>query len=57
MLLSSRFMDTLAVLFGKRKTEETKTDVLDQHEALIKQAREQFQTLIDRGLQVPVALL
>jgi len=57
MLLSSRFMDTLAVLFGKRKTEETKADVLDQHEALIKQAGEQFQKLIDRGLQVPVALL
>lgn len=50
-------MDTLALLFGKKKNEETKTVVDYQHEALIKQAGEQFQTLIDKGLKIPVALL
>ncbi len=60
-------MDLLALLLGKKKEaashfawasrDKRKTIADYQREALVKQGREQFQKLVKRGLQVPVALL
>ncbi|MBA3724294.1 MAG: hypothetical protein H0W89_05420 [Candidatus Levybacteria bacterium] len=57
-------MEWLTVLFGNvkerssfAKAMEDKTSDDYQREALVKQGREQFQKLMDKGLNVPVALL
>ena len=48
-------MKFLKVLFKKNKTRKTLSDY--QREMLVKQGREQFKKLIQRGLNLPVALL
>ncbi|MCL6096704.1 MAG: hypothetical protein M1444_03445 [Patescibacteria group bacterium] len=44
-------------LFGGKKRETRKTISDYKQEILMKQGREQFKTLIKRGLSVPIALL
>ncbi len=58
-------MEWLTVWMSKKlqssyaKATEDKVKTVDdyQREALVKQGREQFQKLMDKGLSVPVALL
>lgn len=50
-------MEWLTVFFSKKKEVTVKTADDYQREALVKQGKEQFQKLIDKGLGVPVALL
>jgi hypothetical protein len=50
-------MEWLTVLLSKKKEDSLKTVDDYQREALVKQGREQFQKLMDKGLGVPVALL
>lgn len=51
-----QIMELLALLFGKKKTEEVKTLADYKREQLIKLGEEQFRTLIEKGLGIPVAL-
>jgi hypothetical protein len=50
-------MEWLTVIFSRKKEVSIKTVDDYQREALVKQGREQFQKLMDKGLGVPVALL
>lgn len=50
-------MEWLTVLLGKRQSNALKTADEYQREALVEQGREQFQRLIDKGLNIPVAHL
>ena len=47
----------LLSLLGIRKEEKQKTHDDIQREALVKQGEEQFQKLVNKGLQIPVAHL
>lgn len=50
-------MEWLTVLLGKKQSNALKTADEIKQEALVQQGREQFQTLLEKGLNVPVALL
>jgi len=49
-------MQLLAQLLGKRRIEKPKTIADYQREDLVKQGREQFLKLVEKGLRLPVAL-
>ncbi len=49
-------MNLLSLLFSKAKQEKKKKEDLHQ-EALIKQGREQFKRLVEKGLQLPIVVL
>lgn len=50
-------MEWLAQLLGRRKEATRKTLADYQREAHIREAAKQFELLIERGLQVPIAHL
>jgi hypothetical protein len=50
-------MEWLTVFFSKKKESSIKTVDDYQREALVEQGREQFEKLIEKGLNVPVAHL
>lgn len=50
-------MEWLTVLISRKKEVSIKSVDDYQREDLVKQGREQFQKLMDKGLNVPVALL
>lgn len=57
MLLLLQFMEWLTVFLTKKKESSLKTVDDYQREALVKQGREQFESLMEKGLNVPVAHL
>jgi hypothetical protein len=50
-------MKKIIGLLNRQKKQNNKTLAEYQQEMLVRQGREQFKKLIDRGLGVPVALL
>jgi hypothetical protein len=50
-------MNIFSVLFTTKKKKAVRTIAEYQQEMLIRQGRDQFKKLVDRGLGVPVALL
>jgi hypothetical protein len=50
-------MKFLSVLFKTKTQKSVKTIAEYQQDMLIRQGREQFKKLMDKGLHVPVALL
>ena len=50
-------MKLLSGLFKKTKQQKRKTLEDYRQELLVRQGREQFKKLVDKGLQVPVVLL
>jgi len=57
MLLFKSTMKIVRILFRTQKKHQRSTLADYQRELLVRQGREQFKKLIDRGLGVPVGLL
>lgn len=57
MLLFKSTMKIVRILFRTQKKHQSSTLADYQRELLVRQGREQFKKLIDRGLGVPVGLL